>query len=152
MLRQCFRFISDICQRLQGHKIWVCPSGVPPPVQLYGQRAAWVGGTMGRAFCLSTSYPQSLQYTVLCPLVANFGLRSRDTQDFCSCVIFDTDAISHSKANGKMPRSTELAGLAINDQEKYILAVQGLSLSDLTLIVSYFALRVQGRWVLKTWH
>ena len=143
MLRQCFRFISDICQRLQGHKIWVCPSGVPPPVQLYGQRAAWVGGTMGRAFCLSTSYPQSLQYTVLCPLVANFGLRSRDTQDFCSCVIFDTDAISHSKANGKMPRSTELAGLAINDQEKYILAVYPCNAKRFLNISRYWPLGLE---------
>ena len=34
---------SDICQRLCGRKNWVCPDGVPPPVQLYARRAVWEG-------------------------------------------------------------------------------------------------------------
>ena len=34
---------KDICQILHGRKIWVCPGGVPPPVQLYTQRSVWEG-------------------------------------------------------------------------------------------------------------
>ncbi len=34
---------KDIYQRLRGRNNWVCPGGIPPPVQLYAQRAAWEG-------------------------------------------------------------------------------------------------------------
>ncbi len=46
----------------------VCPRSVPPPVQLYDQRAAWEG------------------YTLPCTLVESFGLGNRDTLDFSLCV------------------------------------------------------------------
>ncbi len=34
---------SHICQRLRRHKNWVCPGGMPPPVQLYAQRTVLFG-------------------------------------------------------------------------------------------------------------
>ncbi len=58
-------YILDICQRLRGRKIWVCP-----------------GGTT-----------QNLQYTLPCIVVASYGLRNRDTQYFLACVMSDADDI-----------------------------------------------------------
>ena len=56
----------DICQRLRRRKNWVCPGGMPPPLQL--------------------------SYALPCTVVASFGLRHLDTPHFLVCVYADADA------------------------------------------------------------
>ncbi len=91
--------------RLRGCKSCeVSLSGVPPPVQLYAQRAAGEGykGNRGAQISSLFCYVQDLSCTVPCLMVANFGLRNRDTQDFLACIMSDkdeqfTESRGHSK-------------------------------------------------------
>ncbi len=71
--------IIDICQRLRGRKIWVCPGGATQNLPLKAQRAAW------------ERYQGA--YTLPCIVVASYGLRNRDTQDFLARVMSDADVI-----------------------------------------------------------
>ncbi len=42
---------------------------------------------------LATIGPESLTYTFPCHMVASFGLRNRDIQDFSACVMSDADGV-----------------------------------------------------------
>ncbi len=66
----------------------MCPGGVPPPVPLQAQRAAWEREQGAR----DTKRAAWEGYTLLCPMVAGLGLLNRDIQDFSVCVMSDADA------------------------------------------------------------
>ena len=75
-------------------------SVIPIPIR-YMSKITWtqnLGVSRWRNPKLATIGPEScLEYTLPCIVVASYGLRNRDTQDFLACIMSDADALFRSR-------------------------------------------------------